>query len=85
MRKTGLLFYNTLFDENAACHMAFGRGYGTCVKNGANLSEKELLAKGVNDSLVHEDIMIGTPDMHIEGILQSGEKVTIFKDGEWAL
>lgn len=78
------LFYNTLFDENAACHIAFGKGYPGTVKGGTSMTPDELLAKGVNDSLIHEDIMVGAPDMMITGTTKSGETVKIFEDGEWA-
>lgn len=85
VRKSGLLFYNTLFDENAACHMAFGAGYPTCVKNGAGQSREQLDQKGLNDSLIHEDIMIGTPAMEVTAVLRDGGKVPVFVKGEWAL
>ena len=84
INRSGVLFYNTLFDENAACHIAFGQGYPGTVKNGTALSKAELLAKGVNESLVHEDVMVGAPDMHITGLTRAGETVDIFVDGEWA-
>lgn len=84
VRKTGILFYNTLFDENAACHIAFGDGYPGTVAGGNDMTREELDAKGVNDSLIHEDVMIGTADMNITGITKTGEKVQIFVNGEWA-
>ncbi len=84
IRGTGLLFYNTLFDENAACHIAFGAGYPTTVKGGGAMNREELLAKGLNDSLIHEDVMVGTPDMEITGITKDGKRVPIFKNGDWA-
>ena len=84
IRATGLLFYNTLFDENAACHMAFGAGYPCGVKGGEEMTPEQLLAAGVNDSLIHEDIMIGTPDMNVDGILTDGGTAPIFRNGEWA-
>ncbi len=58
-----ILFYNTLFDENAACHIAFGKGYPGTVKGGTAMTKQELLAHGVNDSIIHEDVMVGAPDM----------------------
>lgn len=85
IRKTGLLFYNTLFDENAACHIAFGAGYPTTVAGGADMSREELYEKGVNKSLIHEDIMIGTTDMKIMGTSKEGQQILIFENGEWAL
>lgn len=84
INRRNLLFYNTLFDENAACHIAFGKGYPGTVKGGTSMTPDELLAKGVNDSLIHEDIMVGAPDMTITGTTKSGETVKIFEDGEWA-
>ena len=83
INKENILFYNTLFDENAACHIALGEGYPGTVKGGEKMSKEELAAKGVNDSLIHEDVMIGAADMKITGTKSSGEEVLIFKDGEW--
>lgn len=85
INRSGLLFYNTLFDENAACHIAFGAGYPTTVKGGAAMTTEELLACGVNDSAIHEDVMVGAEDMTITGLTKSGEAVTIFENGEWAI
>lgn len=85
INRSGLLFYNTLFDENAACHIAFGAGYPTTVKGGAAMTTEELLACGVNDSAIHEDVMVGAEDMTITGLTRSGETVTIFENGEWAI
>ena len=79
-----LLFYNTLFDENAACHIAFGKGYPGTVKGGTAMTKQELLAHGVNDSIIHEDVMVGAPDMTITGTTRTGENVKIFENGEWA-
>lgn len=84
INRSGLLFYNTLFDENAACHIAFGAGYPGTVQGGTEMTVQALLEKGVNDSLVHEDIMIGAPDMNITGITKSGQTVAIFQNGNWA-
>jgi aminopeptidase len=84
IQKSGVLFYNTLFDENAACHLAFGRGFTNLYRDYENYTEEELHAKGINDSIVHEDFMIGTADMSIVGITESGERVQIFENGEWA-
>ena len=85
INRSGVLFYNTLFDENAACHIAFGAGYPGTVKGGAKMDRAQLLQLGVNDSAVHEDVMVGTEDMTITGICKDGRTVTIFKGGEWAL
>jgi len=84
INQSGVLFYNTLFDENAACHIAFGKGYPGTVEGGITMTKEELLAKGVNDSLVHEDIMVGAQDMTITGLTKTGETVLIFENGEWA-
>ncbi len=84
INRRNLLFYNTLFDENAACHIAFGKGYPGTVVGGTAMSVQQLLEKGVNDSLVHEDIMVGAPDMTITGVTKAGETVKIFENGEWA-
>ena len=83
--KSGVLFYNTLFDENASCHLAIGKGYPTTIKNGESLSIKELKEKGLNDSTEHIDFMIGTPDLTVTGIDKNGEKTTLFIDGEWII
>jgi aminopeptidase len=83
--RSGLLFYNTLFDENASCHLALGKAYPTCLKGGADMDSVTLLQHGVNDSLVHEDFMVGTRDLSIEGTTRSGERITVFKDGNFSL
>ncbi|HEY4538292.1 MAG TPA: aminopeptidase, partial [Erysipelothrix sp.] len=80
-----LLFYNTLFDENASCHMALGRAYPMNVKNGTNMSEKELEQAGANDSINHVDFMFGTADMQIFGETYDGERIQIFKDGNFII
>ncbi len=84
IRESELLFYNTLFDENAACHLALGMGFANCIKNFETLSLEECRALGVNDSIVHEDFMIGTKDLNIDGIDRQGNVVPIFRDGNWA-
>ena len=75
---------NTLFDENASCHFAFGKAYPTNIKGGADMSDEELEKNGVNNSLTHVDFMIGSEDMSIIGETKDGSKIEIFKDGEWA-
>jgi len=80
---TKILFYNTLFDENASCHLALGNAYTMNIKNGNDLSEEELLAKGYNKSITHVDFMFGSKDMNIFGIKQDGSKVQVFKDGNF--
>ena len=84
IRKSGILFYNTLFDENAACHLAVGRGFTNVLKDYENYTEKEAHELGINDSIIHVDFMIGTEDLNIEAICEDGRIVPIFKDGEWA-
>lgn len=79
------LFYNTLFDENASCHFAFGACYPTTFEGGTELTPDELLAEGGNDSGVHEDFMVGTADLSIVGITAAGEAVQIFKDGNFVI
>ena len=77
------MFYNTLFDENAACHIAFGEAY-PCLEGGQQMSKDELKARGLNDSITHVDFMIGTPDLSIVGTTRDGEEVPIFIDGNFA-
>lgn len=84
IRESGLLFYNTLFDENAACHLALGRGFTNVIKGYENYTEKELHDMGINDSFVHEDFMIGTEDMSIIAVCGDGREVKIFENGNWA-
>jgi aminopeptidase len=81
----GILFYNTLFDENASCHLAFGQGYPTTIKNGNDLTQEELRAKGLNESTQHVDFMIGSKDMNIVGIGYDGSETQLFVDGEWVV
>ena len=80
---SNILFYNTLFDENASCHLAIGKAYPTCIKDGSDMSKEELEALGVNDSITHVDFMVGTSDLSIVGVTESGEEVTVFKDGNF--
>jgi len=81
---SGLLFYNTLFDENAASHIALGQAYSSCVRDGDKLSPEELAAKGANDSLIHVDWMIGSGELDIDGITASGAVEPLMRKGEWA-
>ena len=83
--KSKTLFYNTLFDENASCHIALGKGYPTTIKNGENLSAKELKSRGLNDSIEHVDFMIGTVDLNIDGIMKDGSIVPVFRNGDWVI
>jgi len=79
-----ILFYNTLFDENASCHFALGKAYPTCIKGGEDMSKDELLKAGANDSLEHVDFMVGTEDLEIIGIKEDGTEVKIFENGNFA-
>lgn len=78
------IFFNTLYDENASCHLAFGKAYNLTVKGGIDMSTEEILNHGGNDSLIHVDFMIGTEDLDIIGIDFHGEETLIFKNGNWA-
>jgi aminopeptidase len=82
--KSGLLFLNTLFDENAASHIALGQAYSTCLKNGDQLTAEELAAKGANDSLIHVDWMIGSSEIDLDGITAAGSVEPLMRKGEWA-
>ncbi len=81
--QSGILFYNTLFDENASCHLALGKAYPTCIAGGEDMDSVTLLQHGVNDSLVHEDFMIGTRDLEIVGTRADGRQVQIFEQGNF--
>lgn len=85
INNTGILFYNTLFDENASCHLAVGRGFNECLEGFENMSVEECEKAGINSSMIHVDFMIGSSDMSIVGIMKDGKRVTIFKDGNWAI
>ena len=84
INQTGLLFYNTLFDENACCHLALGMGFIDTIEGYEKRTLEEMRAMGVNDSMIHEDFMIGTPDLEITAHCRDGKTVPIFKDGGWA-
>lgn len=81
---SNILFFNTLFDENASCHLALGKAYPTTIKNGKNMTDEELAEHGVNDSYAHEDFMVGTKDLDIIGVKHDGSEVQVFKNGNWA-
>lgn len=81
---SGLLFFNTLYDENAANHLALGSAYPTNIEGGANMSPEEVAAAGINYSAAHVDFMIGCADMNIDGILEDGTREPVFRDGNWA-
>ena len=82
---SGVLFLNTLFDENAACHLAFGKAYPTCIKDGSSMQELELVAAGANDSLIHEDFMIGSRDLSITGKMKDGSEIPVFRNGNFVI
>ena len=84
IRQSGILFYNTLFDENAACHLALGMGFADTIENFHEKTLAECRALGVNDSMIHEDFMIGSQDMSIDAVCADGKTVPIFRDGNWA-
>ncbi|MBU5425370.1 aminopeptidase [Tissierella pigra] len=81
---TGILFNETLFDENASCHFALGRAYAYAMRNGSNMTQEELEAKGSNFSLIHVDFMVGGPELSITAYEKNGNKVELFKNGNWA-
>jgi len=81
---SNILFYNTLFDENASCHLAIGKAYPVCIKDGENLSDEELVKLGVNDSITHVDFMVGTKDLKITGITRDGKEISVFENGNFA-
>lgn len=82
--QSGLLFYNTLFDENAACHIALGQCYSKCFVDGASLTADQIAAQGGNSSLIHVDWMIGSAETEIDGLTADGTRVPLFRAGEWA-
>lgn len=83
--QSGLIFYNTLFDENASVHIALGKAYPTNVEGGAGMSLEELDENGVNDSIVHEDFMVGSAEMDIDGVTADGVVEPVFRKGTWAI
>ena len=82
--QSGILFYNTLFDENASCHLALGHGFNECLKGFEKMTNEQRKAAGINDSMIHVDFMIGTRDMNITGVTKDGKRVAIFRNGTWA-
>ncbi|TPW27830.1 aminopeptidase [Martelella alba] len=82
--QSGILFYNTLFDENASCHIALGQCYSKCFLNGASLTQDEIAAKGGNSSFIHIDWMIGSDKVDIDGIDANGDATPVMRGGEWA-
>lgn len=85
INNTGILFYNTLFDENASCHLALGRGFNNCIEGYEKYSVEDFEKLGVNNSMIHVDFMIGSKDMSITGVTKDGKRVPIFENGNWAI
>ncbi len=83
--KSEILFYNTLFDENASCHIALGKGYPTTISGGEQMTKRELSARGLNDSIEHVDFMIGTSDLKVDGIMKDGSVIPLFIKGDWVI
>ena len=83
--QSGILFLQTLFDENASCHFALGQCYPNNMQGGELLSKEELREKGGNCAMNHVDFMVGTSDLTIAGIASDGTETVIFKDGRWAI
>lgn len=82
---SGILFYNTLFDENAACHVALGMGFDNVIEGYESKTKEELHEMGINDSIIHVDFMIGSKELNITGYTKDGKAVQVFKDGNWAI
>lgn len=85
IRNTGILFLETLYDENASCHLALGKGFPEVLEGGYEMSGEELLERGLNDSAAHVDFMIGTDDLRIVGVRSDGAEVVVFESGNWAV
>ena len=84
IRNSGITFYETLFDENAACHLAMGAGFTNCLKDYDKYTLEQAHEMGINDSMIHVDFMIGTADLSIVGKTADGREVQIFENGNWA-
>ena len=83
INRLGYLFYNTLFDENASCHIALGLGFPNVIKDYDKYTLDEIHDKGVNDSVIHVDFMVGDATMNIDGITPDGEVIPVFRNGNW--
>jgi aminopeptidase len=84
VNQCGILFYETLFDENACCHVALGAGFKEVLPGGDGMTVEEAQKKGVNDSIIHVDFMVGADDLDIDGIKPDGTVVPVFRNGTWA-
>ena len=82
--QSNILFFNTLFDENASNHLAIGSAYAFCIEGGKTMSQEELKANGLNESITHVDFMIGSAEMNIDGITADGTAEPVFRNGDWA-
>jgi aminopeptidase len=85
INETGIMFHNTLFDENACCHLAFGMAFKNNIKGYEKMSEEDFVSENYNDSMIHVDFMIGSEDLNIVGTTKDGKKITVFKEGNWAI
>ena len=85
INRSGLLFLNTLFDENACCHIAVGEGFAEVLDGFNEMTKEQRTACGINDSLIHVDFMIGSDDLSITGIRDDGTRVPVFENGTWSL
>lgn len=83
INEMGILFYSTLYDENASCHVALGRGFENCIANYEKYTREQLHEMGINDSMIHVDFMIGAEDLDITGITENGERIPVFRQGSW--
>ncbi|MGN0286589.1 MAG: aminopeptidase [Atopobiaceae bacterium] len=84
IRESGVLFYDTLYDENASCHLALGMGFPECIDGGFQMTKEQLVEHGVNQSSTHVDFMIGSDDLNVTGLTADGQEVPVFVDGLWA-
>ena len=84
INESKILFYTTLFDENAACHVALGAGFSNLLEGYENMSQEETFKAGINQSMIHVDFMIGNDDMSITGVKDDGTQVPVFVNGTWA-
>jgi len=84
IRNSGITFYNTLFDENACCHLALGMGFNNCLRDYDKKTLEECREMGINDSIIHVDFMIGSADLSIDAVGKDGKTYPIFRDGNWS-